>query len=146
MTDNHANRDAGPVARSSTGSPSENQAGPYGRPLYACVYRLPALDAGGAAPPPLTAIAEQFSPRYERHGDDLLSIDVSGLERLLGAPRTIGEELRREAAERGLRVHVAVARRRMVALVLAVAQPGLTVVGAGEEAAALAPIRIGVLE
>src|SRR5262245_50156971 len=84
------------------------------RPLYACMYRLPALDAGGAAPP-LTAIAEQFSPRYERHTDDLLSIDVSGLERLLGAPRMIGEELRREAAERGLHVHIAVARRRMAA-------------------------------
>jgi hypothetical protein len=58
----------------------------------------------------------------------------------------IGEELRRDAAERGLRVHVAVARRRMAALALAVAQPGLTVIGDGEDAAALAPIRIGVLE
>jgi protein ImuB len=114
--------------------------------LYACVYRLPALDAGGAAPPPLSAVAEQFSPRYERHSDDLLSIDVSGLERLFGTPRTIGEELRREAAERGLRVHVAVARRRMTALVLAVARPGLTVVADGEEAAALAPVRLNVLE
>jgi protein ImuB len=114
--------------------------------LYACLCRLPALDAGGGPLPPLTTVAEQFSPRYERHSDDLLSIDVSGLERLFGTPRTIGEELRREAAERGLRVHVAVARRRMTALVLAVARPGLTVVGDGEEAAALAPIRIGVLE
>jgi nucleotidyltransferase/DNA polymerase involved in DNA repair len=113
-------------------------------PLYACVYRLPRLDDGGAAS--LTTIAEQFSPRYERHADDLLSIDVSGLERLLGTPRTIGEELRREAADRGLRVHVAVARRRMAALLLAVARPGLTVVGNGEEAAALAPVRLGVLE
>jgi protein ImuB len=120
-------------------------AGGSAAPLYACVYRLPALDAGGATPP-LTTIAEQFSPRYERHTDDLLSIDVSGLERLLGAPRTIGVELRREAADRALRVHVAVARRRIVALVLAVARPGLTVVADGEEAAALAPIRIGVLE
>ena len=87
------------------------QAGPFPGPLYACVYRLPSLDASHAAPS-LTTLAEQFSPRYERHTDDLVSIDVSGLERLLGAPRTIGEELRREAAERRLRVHVAVARRR----------------------------------
>src|SRR3954447_1672902 len=146
MTDKEADRHAGSVTRGSTGSPRANQAGPDGRPLYACVYRLPALDSGGAAAPPLAVVAEQFSPRYERHTDDLLSIDISGLERLLGTPRMIGEELRRDAAARGLRVHVAVARRRMAALVLAVAQPGLTIVGGGEEAAALAPIRIGVLE
>src|SRR5436853_357659 len=54
MTDKHATRDAGPVTRGSTGSPRANQAGPYGRPLYACVYRLPALDAG-AAPAALSA-------------------------------------------------------------------------------------------
>jgi len=123
---------------------SAAEAGPSWRPLFACVYRLPALDASGA--PPLAMLAEQFSPRFERHTDDLVSIDVSGLERLFGAPRTIGEELRREATERGLRVHVAVARRRMAALVLAVARPGLTVVGDGEDAAVLAPIRISVLE
>jgi len=34
----------------------------------------------------LVAIAQEFSPRYERHRDDLVSIDVSGLERLLGTP------------------------------------------------------------
>ena len=95
---------------------------------------------------PLVAIAQEFSPRYERHGDDLVSIDVSGLERLLGRPRTIGEEIRREASARGTRVHVAVAATRMAALVLAQARPGLTVVDPGEEAAALASVPIGILE
>ena len=80
--------------------------------------------------PVLIAIAQEFSPRYERHRDDLVSIDVSGLERLLGPARTIGEELRREAAARGMRAHVAVAGTRMAALVLALARPGLTVVAA----------------
>jgi protein ImuB len=115
------------------------------RLLYACVYRLPALEPAAPAPA-LMALADQFSPRYERHTDDLVSIDVSGLERLLGPPQKIGEELRREAADRGLRVHVAMARRRMAALVLALARPGLTVVGDDEEAATLAPIRISVLD
>src|SRR4051812_28319717 len=96
---------------------------PPPRPLYACLFRLPAHARGGPAGPPLAALAEQFSPRYERHTDDLLSIDVAGLERLLGTPRMIGEELRRDAVQRGLRVHVAVSRGRMAALVLAVAQP-----------------------
>ena len=94
---------------------------------------------------PLVAIAQEFSPRYERHHGDLVSIDVSGLERLLGTARTIGEELRREASARGARVHVAVAATQMAALVLAHARPGLTVVDPGDEAAALAPLPVGLL-
>jgi protein ImuB len=91
-------------------------------------------------------IAEQFSPRFERHRDDLVSVDVSGLEQLVGPPRTLGEELRREAAARGVRAHVAVAGTRMAAMVLALARPGLTVVARGDEAGALAPIRLDILE
>jgi protein ImuB len=75
-----------------------------------------------------------------------VSIDVSGLERLLGPARVIGEELRREAASRGVRVHVAVAGSRMAALVLAHARPGITIVEPGGEADALAPLAIGILE
>jgi len=94
---------------------------------------------------PLVSIAQEFSPRYESR-DDVVSIDVRGLDRLLGQPRTIGEELRREAARRGVRVHVAVAARRTAALVLAIARPGLTVIDAGGEPDALAPLPIGILE
>ena len=94
----------------------------------------------------LVAIAEQFSPRYERHRGDLVSIDVSGLERLLGPAGTIGAELRREAAARGIRAHVAVAGTRMAALVLALARPGLTVIPRGTEAEALVPLPIALLE
>ena len=94
----------------------------------------------------VSALAADFSPRSERHRDDLVSIDVSGLGRLLGTPRAIGEELRRDAARRGLPVHVAIAATRMAAIVLALARPGLTVVDPGDEADALAMIPIGVLE
>jgi len=94
----------------------------------------------------LQAIAHDFSPRFECDRDDLVSIDVSGLERLLGPPRVIGEELRRDAAARGLRVHVAVATTRMAAMVAVHARPGLTVIARGAEAETLAPIPIGVLE
>src|SRR5438067_1144630 len=99
------------------------------RPLYACLYRPPAPDGDGcratlSASPILRSIAEQFSPRYELHGSDLVSIDVSGLARLLGPAQTIGEELRREVAARGVRGHVAVACTRTAALILAIARPG----------------------
>src|SRR3954471_12747484 len=114
---------------------------------YACLYEPP-LPGGraAAAAETLLRVAAEFSPRYEQHGGDLVSIDVSGLDRLLGSPRTIGEELRRDAADRGLRVHVAIASTRMAALVLALARPGVTIVNRGREAATLAAIPIGLLE
>jgi len=95
----------------------------------------------------LTVVAQQFSPRYESHETlgDLVVIDVRGLDRLLGDARTIGEELRREAADRGLRTHVAIAGTQTAARVLAIARPGLTVVAAGEEAHAIAPLSIDLL-
>ena len=75
--------------------------------MFACLYRPPAPDNVSAAAAParqkLAAIAQEFSPRYEHHRDDLVSIDVSGLERLLGPARTIGDELRHTAAARGVR-------------------------------------------
>src|SRR5580765_4811796 len=123
--------------------------------MYACVYAPGYADQRRAAEPAeselggsaLIVVARQFSPRYESHKTrgDLVVIDVRGLERLLGDAKTIGEELRREAADRGLRVHVAVAGTQMAARVLAIARPGVTVVAAGGEAEALAPVAIDVL-
>ena len=103
-------------------------------------------DDAAAGTTTLVAIAQAFSPRYERHRDDLVSVDISGLTRLLGSAQAIGEELRREAAARGVRAHVAVARTRMAALLIAQARPGLTVIAPGEEPAALAPLPLALLE
>src|SRR5262249_48142396 len=119
---------------------------PCTHPLYACLYLPPAGEQPAVSVGTLVDIAQQFSPRYERHRDDLVSVDVSGLERLLGPGRIIGEELRREATARGVRMHVAIAGTRMAALLLALARPGLTIVEPGGEAEALAPIAIGILE
>jgi protein ImuB len=117
------------------------------RPSFACLYAPPApSSAERDAAAVLTDIAREFSPRYERHGTHAVAIDVTGLDRLLGPPRVIGEELRRDAATRGARLHVAVAANWMTALVLAYARAGLTVVRPGEEAAVLAPVPLGVLE
>jgi protein ImuB len=106
--------------------------------MYACLYAPNCRLA-------LQHVAQQFSPRYETH-DDLVVVDVRGLDRLLGAARTIGDELRRESADRGLRAHVAIAGTQTAATVLALARPGVTVVHAGGEAEALAPIAIDVLQ
>jgi protein ImuB len=72
-------------------------------------------------------------------------IDVRGLERLLGSPRTIAHELRREAADRGAMVHVALARTQTAAIVLALARPGITVIEPHHEAAAVASLSLGIL-
>ncbi|HYM24841.1 MAG TPA: hypothetical protein VEU08_16610 [Vicinamibacterales bacterium] len=85
-----------------------------------------------------------FSPRYECFAD-FITLDVGGLDRLLGPPRVIGEELRRVCADRGLRAHVAVAPAWTAAAMLAHARAGLTVVPRGGEADALAPIGIDIL-
>jgi protein ImuB len=117
--------------------------------MYACVY-APNCRVALSGPPgeperlALQNVAQQFSPRFETHGN-LVVIDVRGLERLLGDARTIGEELRREAADRGLRAHVAVAGTQTAARVLAITRPGVVVVESGNEAQAIAPVSIDVL-
>ena len=116
------------------------------QPLYACLYQPPVVEPPAGAAHTLVAVAQEFSPRYERHRDDLVSVDVSGLTRLLGPARTIGEELRREAAARGMRAHVAVAGTRMAAVLLALARPGLTIVEPGDEAVALGSLPLALLE
>src|SRR5207244_2066012 len=122
--------------------------------MYACLYQPPAhpddqhgphrehfLDCSVNSVNSVLNVAADFSPRFERHRDGLVSIDIGGLERLFlrrsvldrperngartlasggGAPRsvwkTIGEELRRDAVARGLRVHVAIAATRTASL------------------------------
>jgi protein ImuB len=91
------------------------------------------------------ALARDFSPRVETHGDRTVTLDISGLGSLIGGPRAIGEELRRSAADAGLRVHIAVAATSTAAILLAHARAGLTVVAAGDEPKALAPLPLRTL-
>jgi protein ImuB len=93
------------------------------------------------------AVAREFSPRVQRHGEACVVCDVSGLERLLGDPATIGREIARACAARGGAdgVAIAVAATQMAALLLTMAGPGCTVV-TGDPAGALAPIPLRVLQ
>jgi protein ImuB len=109
-------------------------------PLVAGVCVPDAAMAGA-----LSALAREFSPRLETHGDRAVLIDVTGLGRLIGTAEEIGVELRRAAAARGLETSAAIAATRMAALLLAHGRPGLTIVPAGREAASLAPLPLGVL-
>ena len=93
----------------------------------------------------LVQLARDFSPRVETPGARTVMLDISGLGNLIGEPRAIGEELRRAAADAGLRVHIAVAATSTAAMLIAHARAGLTVVAQGDETKALAPLPLRTL-
>ena len=126
--------------------------------MFACLYLPPPVNAvpgrgeGEGAreklhgpQAALVQLARDFSPRVEVHGDRLVTLDIGGLQTLIGDGRAIGEEVRRSAADAGLRVHVAVAATTTAAILLAHARAGLTVVPAGDEAMTLARLPLRTL-
>ena len=106
-----------------------------GDAMFACLYSLSAPLAA------LVKLAEDFTPRFEVVGP-LVMLDVSGLSRLFGTPREIGEQLRRAAPGAGAHCHCADANRRRPP---GARPPGLTVVAPGEQHAALAPLPVSLL-
>ena len=90
-------------------------------PLFACLRSPRATSA-------IVDVARDFSPRLQRQGPACVVFDVSGLGRLLGDPTAIGEELARSAAAHDGPIGVAVAPTMTAAMLLTLAQTGLTVV------------------
>jgi protein ImuB len=90
-------------------------------------------------------LARDYSPRVETHGDRTVTLDIDGLGSLIGDGRAVGEELRRSAADAGMRVHIAIAATTTAAIMLAQARAGLTVIARGEEAQALAALPLSAL-
>jgi protein ImuB len=109
--------------------------------LFAAVYA-----AEGSSFDALLGVARDFSPRIEACGAREVVLDLTGLTRLFGDAKTIAGELRRTAADRGLRVRIAVAATRTAARLLVRERAGITIVEAGDEATALADLRIKLLE
>ena len=101
--------------------------------------------ADGSSTAALIEVAREFSPRIEPCGPREITLDLSGLTHLFGDARTIGAELRRTAADRGLRVRVAIAGTRTAARLLVHHRAGLTVVEPGTEADALALLPLTLL-
>jgi len=97
-------------------------------------------------------VARDFSPRVEACGPREVTLDVSGLARLFGDGKTIAAELRRTAADRGLRVCVAVASTRTAARLLAhysadrkgPPYDDVIVIEPGSEATTLAPLPLSL--
>jgi protein ImuB len=101
----------------------------------------------------LMEVARDFSPRVEACGPREVTLDVSGLARLFGDGKAIAAELRRTAADRGLRVRVAVAGTCTAARLLAhhsadhegPPYDDVIVIEPGTEAASLADLPIELL-
>src|SRR5438105_11732533 len=109
--------------------------------MFACLHA-----AEGSRPDVLLGVARDFSPRVEAYGPREVLLDLSGLTRLFGDAKTIAGELRRTAADRGLRVRIAIAGTRTAARLLAHDRAGITIVERGDEATALEDLRIELLE
>lgn len=108
--------------------------------MFGALYAADGTDAAT-----LAAVAREFSPRIEVCGRRETTLDLIGLERLFGDARSIGNELRRTAADRGLRVRVAIAATRTAARLVVRHWAGVTVVEPGTEAEALATLPIDLL-
>ena len=113
--------------------------------MFACLYSL------SVPITTLVRIAEVFTPRFEVVGP-LVMLDVSGLSRLFGSPREIGEQLRRSAAEltrnavgEGTAVRMALAPTQTAAALLTLGRAGLTIVMPGEEVDMLASLPVTLL-
>jgi protein ImuB len=99
---------------------------------------LPSEDA-------LLRLARDFTPRVEAHGPTPVLLDLHGLGRAWPTPGELGQALLDAARNRHLETQVALAFTRTASLVLCRVCPGVTVVTAGREAAALAPLPLALL-
>jgi protein ImuB len=103
--------------------------------LYAALH-----DADDAGIERLLAIARDFSPRIERRRGGTVVLDVSGLQRLFGEPRSIAEHLARAGAPQ-----VAIAVSQTAAILLARTGRGIAVAVEDPESA-LRDVPLSVLQ
>lgn len=120
------------MGRSADPGPHARPAGPP--PLFAALY---AREVPVAV---LAGTAGTFTPRFQVMGS-LVLLDVSGVSRLFGDRHALGQAL----AEAAGTAHVALGSTAAASLLLSLAADRVTVVEAGGEAAALAPLPIDVL-
>ena len=99
------------------------------------------LDLGGS-----------FSPHVEDTAPEAILLDLAGLDALFGGAESVARQLAQGALALGLAARVAVAANPEAALHAARAPigpgqgfPGVTVISAGQEAAHLGPLPVGVL-
>ncbi len=110
--------------------------------MYGGVHSPLPLPRRGA----LLELGRAFTPRVEAQGETPVLLDLSGLGRTFPAPEALGRAILDAARARRIEPQVALAFTRTTALVLSRARPGLSIVPAGGEAAALAPLPLELLD
>ena len=109
--------------------------------MFACFY-----GAEGSRHDVLLGVARDFSPRIETCGSREVVLDLDGLTRLFGDAKSIAVEVRRTAADRELRIRIAIAGTRTAARLLVRDRAGITIVETGDEARAVENLRLELLE
>lgn len=111
------------------------------------VSRPYAAEVMAAARHALLDVALAVSPRVEDTAPGLVSIDIAGLDRLMGTPEAIGRRLVALARAAGFEARVGVAASRTLARIATALSPErVTVVPPGRERAVLAPAPLTVLD
>jgi len=110
--------------------------------MYGGLHSPAPLPSPGA----LVDLAREFTPRVEAFGSTPVLLDLQGLGRAWPSPRALGEALLEAARARRLEPRIVLAGSRIAALLVSQAQEGLTVLAPGEEAAALAPLPLSLLD
>lgn len=113
--------------------------------MYGCLHS-PLSTAGPGGAGTLADAARELTPRVEVVGEATVLLDLRGMGRRWPSPHELGEAAARAARQRGLEAQVALAWSRTAALLLARARPGLTIVPAGGEAAAVAALPLEALD
>lgn len=92
--------------------------------------------------------AAQFSPRIQEASQGTACafvLDIAGTGRLFGPPEQLAARMRAALLAAGFRASIAVSANYHTARMKAAAGRGITVIPAGEEAAALAPLPVSAL-
>jgi protein ImuB len=106
------------------------------------------VETEAAARAALLECAAHFSPRMEDASQGTVCscvLDITGTERLFGAPQTLAERLRAALASAGFRVSITVSSNFHAARLKAVATRGITVIPSQQEATALSKLPLSVL-
>jgi protein ImuB len=93
----------------------------------------------------LLDVAHSFTPRVEDTASDTLLLDLTGLERLYGAPTKMGHDLASRVSAIGLEANIAVAANPETAMHAAMGFSGTIVIPSGEESRRLGVLPISIL-
>jgi len=107
--------------------------------------RKRSLELEEATQAALIECANAFSPKIESTSDGIVTLEISGTERLFGTLETVSCKIAVAAKKTGFRLHIAIASNPDTALLAAKGFPGITIIPAGNEAQQLASLNVRLL-